>query len=144
VYVKGANLGFGLKEMPHRFVYLLALVALIFFGILSIVPEAQSQNAIRLSRQDKHDLIHEASLFFQDRHRSVIDRQPNQRNRKSLPTLFHPPTRSGNGGGRPSRRRSSDYGVEARVQWSHRIDAIFVLHYFCRERLLKSEYFARG
>jgi hypothetical protein len=70
VCVKDANLGFGLKEMPHRIVHLPVLFALIFLGTLSIVPEAQSQNAIRLSRQDKHDLIHEASLFFQDRHRS--------------------------------------------------------------------------
>jgi hypothetical protein len=61
VQVKGANLGFGLKEMPHRIVHLPVPFALIFLGILSIIPEAQSQNEIRLSRRDKHDLVHEAS-----------------------------------------------------------------------------------
>ncbi len=73
MYVKGANLGFCLKEVPHRIVDLLVLFALIFLGILSLVPKAQSQNLIRLSGRNQHDLVHEASLFFQDRHRSVID-----------------------------------------------------------------------
>ncbi len=35
MYVKGANLGFCLKEVPHRIVDLLVLFALIFLGILS-------------------------------------------------------------------------------------------------------------
>lgn len=73
MYVKGANLGFCLKEGPYHVVNLLVLFFPIFLGILSFVPKAQIQNLVRFSRRNQNDLIHEASLFFQDRHRSVID-----------------------------------------------------------------------
>ena len=64
MYVKRANLGFRFEEMPQRIVNLLVLFALIFFGILSLVPKAQSQNLIGLSRRNEHDLIHETALVF--------------------------------------------------------------------------------
>lgn len=49
------------------------LFALIFLGILPLVPKAESQNAIGLARRNEHNLVHEAALLFQDRHRFLID-----------------------------------------------------------------------
>jgi hypothetical protein len=50
VDIKGANVGFGLEKVPQRVVNLLVLFALIFLGILLLVPKAQSQNAIGVAR----------------------------------------------------------------------------------------------
>jgi hypothetical protein len=98
VYVKGANLGFGLKEMPYRIVHLLALFALIFLGIRSIVPEAQSQTRSDFPDETSTISSTKPRCFFRiGTALSLIDNQIRE-NRKSLPTLFHPPTRSGNGG----------------------------------------------
>src|SRR5579864_7324666 len=73
MYVKGTNLGFGLEEVPNRIVDLLILFALIFLGILFFVPKAQSQNAIRVAGRNEHNLVDEAVLLLQYRHRSLIN-----------------------------------------------------------------------
>src|SRR5439155_9868923 len=73
VHVEGANHGFGIEEVPKRFMDLRVLLAMILFGIPSFVPETQSQNVIGFRVRDEHNLVHEALLFFQDWYCSFID-----------------------------------------------------------------------
>src|SRR5207247_10614992 len=73
VHVEGADHGFGIEEVPKRFIDLRVLLAMILFGVSSFVPETQSQNVIGFRVRDEHNLVHEALLFFQDWYRSFID-----------------------------------------------------------------------
>jgi hypothetical protein len=46
VYVKGANLGFGLKGVPHRIVDLLVLFALIFLGTSRLFQKLKAKTRL--------------------------------------------------------------------------------------------------
>ena len=48
VDIERANHGFGLKQVPKRFMHFLVLRAVILLGILFGLPKAQCQNAIVL------------------------------------------------------------------------------------------------
>jgi len=48
VDIERANHGFGLKQVPNRFMHFLVLHALILLGILFGVPKAKCQNTIVL------------------------------------------------------------------------------------------------
>ena len=73
VDVKGSDLGLGLEKVSQGIVNLLILFALILLSILLFVPKAQSQNAIGVGVRDEHNLVDEATLFFQNRHAFFID-----------------------------------------------------------------------
>ena len=64
---------FGLEQVFQHFMDLGVLRPMVAFGILSGIPEAQSQYAILFRVRDENNLVHEATLFFQDRHGFFID-----------------------------------------------------------------------
>src|SRR5438105_15701702 len=70
VHVEGANHGFGIEEVPKRFMDLRVLLAMILFGVSSFVPETQSQNVIVFRVRDEQNLVHESVLFLHDWYRS--------------------------------------------------------------------------
>src|SRR5207237_2546379 len=73
VHVEGANHGFGMEEVPKRFMDLRVLLAMILFGVPSFVPETQSQNVIGFRVRDGHNLGHEGMMLLQDCDSLLID-----------------------------------------------------------------------
>ena len=66
--VKSPDDGFALQEMLQRIVDLRVLFPMVTLGIFFAVPEAESEDLIRLRVRHQNRLIHEACLLFQDRH----------------------------------------------------------------------------
>jgi len=73
VDIKGPNHRRRFKQVLYGLLYRVELFALVALGILSRVPEAERENAIRLRVGDDYGLVHESGLLIQNGQDLVID-----------------------------------------------------------------------
>src|SRR5437773_11520232 len=64
---------FGLKQWLQGLANAVVLLPLITLCVLSRLPKAECQDAIRVCVRNENNLIHEPGLFFQDRYYLVVD-----------------------------------------------------------------------
>jgi len=64
---------FGLEQVLQSFANAVVLLPLITLCVLSRLPKAERQHAIRVCVRNQNNLIHEPSLFFQDRYYLVVN-----------------------------------------------------------------------